>query len=317
MNILQILPGGAWLCDERGDRSNQSLSFSLGQHLTLDFDLRQEAGGDGILLPFDLSEISGCVNYYFALSDHWDSATAPLYLRTSGITLAATAAGTFLSVELPDTRSAALVAALAGKANASFTAEISGLDPAGLAVFVWQFKVTVNNRIYLGTGAAPSAGDEAAYLTAAEVRALLAPLNFTVGTGLLEYDHNLSIDDNYLSQVIAAFFTDVLEDFRETVVYDRTTTQLGGMLSGGEYRIFTQPITAIALEGVVESEVGLEATAVFTLDSTATGGDPADLCTGISWVKNTPELEPGKSYLMSVKNGIGVVAEYIPEVVTP
>ena len=312
MNILQILPGAVWLCDERGDRSNRTLQFSLGQHLTLEFDLRGEAGSDGVLQPFDLATISDCVGYYFALADDWNAATAPLYLRNSGITFTSTETATHLSVELPNTGSAALVAALSGKASANFTAEIGGLDSDGLAVFVWQFKITVNNRIYLGSGAPESEGSEAAYLTAAEVRAMVSQLALDAGTGLIKSDNALFVDGNYIDQCISAFFVSALVDFRETTVYDRTTTQLSGMLVGGEYRIFTQPLTFVELDGVVENAFGLEATAVFTLATTATGGDLADLAPTISWVNSSPTLLPGKSYILSIKNNIGVAAEYTP-----
>ncbi|MCQ2352143.1 MAG: hypothetical protein MJ033_01530 [Victivallaceae bacterium] len=173
MNVLQISSSGAKLCDEHGDSAGIALAFSLGQHLTLEFDLRGDETDDGILVPLDAAKLADCTGFYFALSNVWNAASAPLFLRTSGITVETRNGKTILSVELPDTGVTSLISALAGKASAAFTCEIGGLDANALAVFVWQFQVTVCNRIYLGGDLPESISGDPAYLTAAEVRAMI------------------------------------------------------------------------------------------------------------------------------------------------
>lgn len=184
MNVLQISSSGAKLCDEHGDSAGIALAFSLGQHLTLEFDLRGAETADGVLVPLDAAKLTGCTGFYFALSNVWNAASAPLFLRTSGITVETRNGKTILSVELPDTGVPSLISALAGKASAAFTCEIGGLDENALAVFVWQFQVTVCNRIYLGGDLPESISGDPAYLTAAEVRALIHERNNLSGAGI-------------------------------------------------------------------------------------------------------------------------------------
>ncbi|MCQ2379050.1 MAG: hypothetical protein MJ016_07600, partial [Victivallaceae bacterium] len=174
MNILQITSAGAKLCDERGDSAGISLGFSLGQHLSLDFDLRGSAGESGLLRPLDPAVFDVCRSFYFAISNAWNASLPPLFLRTEGISTRTTDTETLLSVAIPDTGTAPLVAALSGKSSAVFTAELSGLDDDGRAVFVWQFQVTISNRIYLGGDAPESIAADPAYLTASEVLARIA-----------------------------------------------------------------------------------------------------------------------------------------------
>ena len=184
MNVLQISSSGAKLCDEHGDSAGISLAFSLGQHLTLEFDLRGAETADGVLVPLNAAKLTGCTGFYFALSNVWNAASAPLFLRTSGITVETRNGKTILSVELPDTGVSSLISALAGKASAAFTCEIGGLDENALAVFVWQFQVTVCNRIYLGGDLPESISGDPAYLTAVEVRALIRERNNFSGAGI-------------------------------------------------------------------------------------------------------------------------------------
>ena len=199
-NILQITSDGARLCDEYGDRSCSALSFSLGQQLNLIFDLRGDAAGSsGKLTPYAGTEPDESVEFYFAIgTGEWENGASPLLLRTGEIAFSRSSSGAFLEIDIPDTGTAALAAALSGKANNVFCAEIGALDDNGKALAVWQFEVTVNNRIYLGGDAPESVSGDPAYLTAAEVLAVIAgrmaEFEISAGTGISVSGNTVSAD---------------------------------------------------------------------------------------------------------------------------
>lgn len=228
-NILQITPDGAKLCDEYGDTSCAALSFSLGQQLNLLFDLRGDAVGEnGKLLPYAGSEADESAGFYFAVGSGWGAAAEVLLLRTGEISFARTAAGALLEVDIPDTGTERLIAALAGKANAEFFAEIGALDGNGKALAVWQFKVKINNRIYIGGEAPPSVSGDPDYLTSAEVLAIIAErlenVDMTINAG-----PGIAVSGNTVSAAL--------------------TSGIGIAISGGTVRTDLAAGTGIAISG--------------------------------------------------------------------
>ncbi len=346
MNVLQISPSGAKLCDEHGDSAGIALAFSLGQHLTLEFDLRGAKSEDGILLPLETAELEQCPAFYFALGNVWNAASTPLLLRTSGITVETRNGKSILTVEIPDTGVASLVASLAGKSSAVFTCEIGGLDENALAVFVWQFQVTVCNRIYLGGDLPESVSGDPAYLTAAEVRALIGTggvvssdsIAFSGGTtvtanvklydespiyvryagetfsGLdIRYDMGLTV----VSSVGASYLTLLYDE--KTIYGDVSTGKISApafawneTFSGGSASIAVDEwtrYTGSCDHLTVRSipESAQESEIVVTFSGTASAPG-IDLPPGTKYVGELPVYEAGKSYLVNIRAGIAVVA---------
>ena len=200
-NILQITSDGARLCDEYGDSSCSALSFSLGQKLNLAFDLRGDsADTNGKLLPYAGSEADNSAGFYFAIgAKTWETPASPLLLRTGEIVFTRNNTGAFLSIDIPDTGTTNLVNALSGKPDGVFCAEIGVLDGQGKALAVWQFEVTISNRIYLGGEAPGSVSGDPAYLTAAEVLAIISDrlenvdMTITAGTGISVSGNTVSV----------------------------------------------------------------------------------------------------------------------------
>ncbi len=346
MNILQITSSGAKLCDEHGDSAGVALGFSLGQHLTLEFDLRSGESVNGTLAVYNASALNACRSFYFALSNVWNAAATPLFLRTSGISVATRNNKTILSVELPDTGVASLVSALSGRSDAVFTCEIGGIGDDARAIFVWQFQVTIHNRIYLGNNVPESISGDPAYLTAAQVRALLGEgtyltsdsIAFTGGTsptaavkihdespiyieaagmsysglqvrcgeGCKLYHNNGTPYIGVDYDTSTLTFNDDGNLSAKTFRNHDTYYIASGTVAVAAWTRYTGTCNALTITSIENSTQESELVVTFAGTATAPG---ITFPVGTHYVGSLPACEAGKSYLVNIRSGIVVVTE--------
>ena len=162
-------------CDEYGANANPPRVI-IGTMARLVIDLRADLGhGDDQLPPYDAAQFDGAASWYFALDTDYDQATIPPFLRTTGISVATDADGrTVLSAELPDTDCAAIRSALASGESLQFRGEIAALDSNGNTIVCLQFPVRLVNRVWIGGEVPAEVENDPAYLTSAQVQALVA-----------------------------------------------------------------------------------------------------------------------------------------------
>ena len=163
--IVQISTAGARLTDSKGRRA--FLALPLGISAVLEFDLRGEPlPFDGTLKPFPAQEY-GATEFYFAIDDNIGNSNSPDLLKTKGITLTTDSdRRNILRVEIPNTATPELSAALGDRDRAEFFAEIGGVNAEGKTVFAWQFKIDILNRVYNG-GGEDNTGMDISFVTAA------------------------------------------------------------------------------------------------------------------------------------------------------
>ena len=181
--ILMIDGPSAEIVDSWG-KSGDALEVMVGVRSELVFDLRTTESDEesGELLSVNPAEYEAD-SYYIAMDADYDQATIPKLLKTDGITLQTTENGRVrMALELPNTAVPALIDALNKAASISFHCEIGGLEAipgnddetVAVAGFAFQFELTVRNRVWLGGEVPPEVVGNPEYLTAAEVRALIA-----------------------------------------------------------------------------------------------------------------------------------------------
>ena len=176
--ILKIDGSAATWADKWG-KSIAAPDIMVGVKYTLLLDLRSVNTDEesGELLPVAQDEFNAD-SFYIALDADYDQTTIPKLLKTDGITLSSTEDGrALLAVELPETAVPELVDALEKRGSVSFHGEIGGFevnDGATAAGFAFQFELTVRNRVWLGGEVPEEVAGNPEYLTAAEVRALIA-----------------------------------------------------------------------------------------------------------------------------------------------
>ncbi|MDD3886953.1 MAG: hypothetical protein PHI35_08770, partial [Victivallaceae bacterium] len=174
-----LLSGGeATVCDDSG-RSRQAPETKIGVAAALELDLRSDAADPetGQLMPYPFAELSGADSFYFCLDGDWDHDTQPKLFKTSGISLTQSEDGrTIFRVELPETATPTLMAAVAKNKSIPLIAEFAGYSAASgaaQAIFAWSFSITLKNRVFIGEPPAEVVNDPQ-YLNAAEVMALIA-----------------------------------------------------------------------------------------------------------------------------------------------
>ena len=167
---------GSW-ATQFGKRASAP-EIMVGVSAQLRFDLRQNTcGSDGILLPYPAAELQSDA-FYLALDVDFLQETTPKLLISSKVTLSRGGNGeTFLDAVLPNTATPAILAVLAAKKNLTLHGEIggfSGSNGADCADWATGFDITLRNRVYLGSEIPPEVASDPEYLTAAQVKALIA-----------------------------------------------------------------------------------------------------------------------------------------------
>lgn len=167
---------GSW-ATQFGKRASAP-EIMVGVSAQLRFDLRQNTcGSDGILLPYPAAELQSDA-FYLALDVDFLQETSPKLLLSSKVTLSRGGNGeTFLDAVLPNTATPAILAVLAAKKTLTLHGEIggfSGSNGADCADWATGFDITLRNRVYLGVEVPPEVTSDPEYLTAAQVRALIA-----------------------------------------------------------------------------------------------------------------------------------------------
>ena len=167
---------GAWSTPY--NKRSSTPEIMVGVSAQLRFDLRQNTcGDDGILLPYPAAELQSDA-FYLALDVDFLQETAPNLLISDRVTLTTGTNGeTFLDAVLPNTATPAILAVLAAKKTLTLHGEIggfSGSNGADCADWATGFDITLRNRVYLGSEVPPEVASDPEYLTAAQVKALIA-----------------------------------------------------------------------------------------------------------------------------------------------
>lgn len=161
-------------CDEYGANANPPRVI-IGTKARLSIDLRGDIRPDDDQLPpYDYSQFAGAVSWYFALDTDYDQTTIPPFLKTTGISVSQDEKGrTILVAELPDTDCSAIRNALATAESLQFKGEISALDGDGAVIVCLQFPVRLVNRVFIEGTVPAEVENDPAYLTSAQVQALI------------------------------------------------------------------------------------------------------------------------------------------------
>ena len=177
--ILNLSGGEATVRDENG-RLRDAPETKIGVAAALELDLRSDAADPetGQLMPYPFEELSSADSFYFCLDGDWDHDTQPKLFKTSGISLTQSEDGrTIFRVELPETATPTLMAAVAKNKSIPLIAEFAGYSAASgaaQAIFAWSFSITLKNRIFIGDTPPAEVVNDPQYLNAAEVMALIA-----------------------------------------------------------------------------------------------------------------------------------------------
>ena len=178
--ILKCDHSGALLSDTYGGKIKQLPEFVVGSEVELFFDLRKAETSGNELPPLDSSVITGCFSYFLAVDKDFDSATAPMFLKTADIEPVITEKQTALKVYIGNTSADMLLRALGTAKSCELTCELAGLNENGTARFSWLFPISVRNRLFMGGKDVPdSIASDPEYLTSAEVKAVIAAESFS------------------------------------------------------------------------------------------------------------------------------------------
>lgn len=177
--ILTVNGGNSTITDEWGKTaSNPEIKIGIAYAIDLDIRSSEEDKETGRLLPYPFGELSTATGFYLCLDGDWNHATTPKLFISSGISVYQDAAGlTHFRAELPNTAKPALLEAVAKNKTVTLNCEICGYAANGTAanaVFAFDFTLTLRNRIYIGDSVPQEVEDDPEYLTAAQVRALIA-----------------------------------------------------------------------------------------------------------------------------------------------
>ena len=175
---LLKITGSAGIWSTQYNKRSSTPEIMVGVAAQLRFDLRQAAAGsDGVLLPYPAEELRSDA-FYLALDVDFLQETSPKLLISNQITLTSGSNGeTFLDAVLPDTATPAILAALATKKTLTLNGEIggfSGSNGADCANWATGFEITLRNRVYLGGEVPDDVTSNPEYLTAVQVKALIA-----------------------------------------------------------------------------------------------------------------------------------------------
>ena len=173
--ILKCDANGVQISDQYGSKVKNVPELVIGSEAELILDLRKTTVNAVELQPLDAGFFSGCQRYFFAIDKDFSAATPPLFLKTDGIEALVSGSRTALKVSVASLVSEALITALGTARSSELTCEIAGLNANGTACFSLIFPVVIRNRLYMGGDEAPdNVMSDPAYLTAGEVRAVIA-----------------------------------------------------------------------------------------------------------------------------------------------
>lgn len=175
---LLKITGSAGIWSTQYNKRSSTPEIMVGVAAQLRFDLRQAAAGsDGVLLPYPAEELRSDA-FYLALDVDFLQETSPKLLISNQITLTSGSNGeTFLDAVLPNTATPAILDALATKKTLTLNGEIGGfsaLNGADCANWATGFEITLRNRVYLGGEVPDDVRSNPEYLTAVQVKALIA-----------------------------------------------------------------------------------------------------------------------------------------------
>ena len=178
-SILKLSGGNAQICDLTGRKSDIP-NVKIGIGCALEFDLRgdllDETTGELQIYPFE--ELQDAVSFYLCVDGDWDHATQPALFVTENITLKQSDdKRTLLRCELPNTALPSLIEAVCQKEKITLGCEICGFaadGSAAAAIFAFDFDLVLRNRRYIGNAVPDSVVSDPEYLTAVEIKALIA-----------------------------------------------------------------------------------------------------------------------------------------------
>ena len=178
-SILKLSGGNAQICDITGRKSDIP-NVKIGIGCALEFDLRSDQldEGTGELQIYPFEELQDAVSYYLCVDGDWDHATQPALFVTENITLKQSDDNrTLLRCELPNTALPSLIEAVRLKEKITLGCEICGFAANGsatAAIFAFDFDLVLRNRRYIGNTVPDSVISDPEYLTAIEIKALIA-----------------------------------------------------------------------------------------------------------------------------------------------
>ena len=178
-SILKLSGGNAQICDLTGRKSDIP-NVKIGIGCALEFDLRgdllDETTGELQIYPFE--ELQDAASFYLCVDGDWDHSTQPALFVTENITLKQSDDNrTLLRCELPNTALPSLIEAVCQKEKITLGCEICGFaadGSAAAAIFAFDFDLVLRNRRYIGNAVPDSVVSDPEYLTAVEIKALIA-----------------------------------------------------------------------------------------------------------------------------------------------
>lgn len=174
--ILKLDGGvGSWCSDKGVLIATPSLAIGLAARFNLDLRSK-ELDSESRLKSIDPEDLATIRSWYIAIDADFNQATEPVVLSTSpDISVAASDGRTILSFVIPNTNVASLIEAAGTRAAVALTIELGGHDSNGQLVFLAQFPLNLRNRVWANLGSVPpEVASDPEYLTAAQVKALIA-----------------------------------------------------------------------------------------------------------------------------------------------
>ena len=168
---------GDWT-DELG-KGGSSPAFAIGVKARLRFDLRSAVGDPAThkLLPLPIADVTSDA-YYLAIDNDYDRDTVPKLVIADGIQVFEQDDHTYFDAGIPHTALPGLLAAVDKEGSVELSGEIGGYSADGGSIddadFAIQFSIRIQNRIYIGGDVPPEVESDPRYLTAEQVRALIA-----------------------------------------------------------------------------------------------------------------------------------------------
>ena len=186
-SILKLSGGNAQICDITGRKSDIP-NIKIGIACALEFDLRSdrldENSGELQIYPFE--ELQDAASFYLCIDGDWDHDTQPALFITNGISLQQSDdKKTLLRCELPNTALPSLIEAVRLKDKITLGCEICGFSADGsatAAIFAFDFDLVLRNRRYIGNTIPEDVINDPEYLTAVEIKALIAEATRPVQT---------------------------------------------------------------------------------------------------------------------------------------
>lgn len=178
-SVLKLSGGNAQISDLTGRKSDIP-NVKIGIACALEFDLRGDQLDEttGELQIYPIEELQDAVSFYLCVDGDWDHATQPALFVTENITLKQSDDNrTLLRCELPNTALPSLIEAVRLKEKITLGCEICGFAANGsatAAIFAFDFDLVLRNRRYIGNTVPDSVISDPEYLTAIEIKALIA-----------------------------------------------------------------------------------------------------------------------------------------------